>query len=350
MLADAFTCLRHHTTLDQAGTLLAPNGERHLKSPREMAELFADLPEAIANTRRVAERIEFTLENLGYRFPDWHDETGHALSIPEQTTLLRRHAYAGATVRYGNITPAIANQLEHEIALIHRLGFSGYFLIVHDLVLFARGRGILCQGRGSAANSAVCYALGLTHVDPIGGGLLFERFLSENRRSWPDIDIDFPSGPHREEVIQYVLRKYGERGAAMTANVITYQPKSAFREMAKVLGLPPSLAERFSQTRVAPWESGEQRAGSAEKESIQNPQSIIQNLYHAVLGLPRHLGQHSGGMIICDAGLDRIVPLQPAAMPGRNIVQWDKEDCECSPPWKPPWKSAPNAATRSIRR
>ncbi len=326
MLADAFTCLRHHTTLDQAGTLLAPNGERHLKSPREMAELFADLPEAIANTRRVAERIEFTLENLGYRFPDWHDETGHALSIPEQTTLLRRHAYAGATVRYGNITPSIANQLEHEIALIHRLGFSGYFLIVHDLVLFARGRGILCQGRGSAANSAVCYALGLTHVDPIGGGLLFERFLSENRRSWPDIDIDFPSGPHREEVIQYVFRKYGERGAAMTANVITYQPKSAFREMAKVLGLPPSLAERFSQTRVAPWE--EIGDGRVNGQPNGNPPSPLQNLYHAVLGLPRHLGQHSGGMIICDAGLDRIVPLQPAAMPGRNIVQWDKEDCE----------------------
>ena len=315
LLADAFACLRHHTTLDRAGKLLAPNGERHLKSPREMAALFADLPEALANTLRVAERLEFTLENLGYRFPDWHDETGHALSLPEQTTLLRRHTYAGAAVRYGNITPAIRNQIEHEIALIHRLGFSGYFLIVHDLVLFARGRGILCQGRGSAANSAVCYTLGLTHVDPIGGGLLFERFLSENRRSWPDIDIDFPSGPRREEVIQYVFRKYGERGAAMTANVITYQPKSAFREMSKVLGLPPSLADRFSQTRVPPWEKNEELPS-------------LRTLYHAVLGLPRHLGQHSGGMIICDAGLDRIVPLQPAAMPGRNIVQWDKEDCE----------------------
>ncbi len=314
MLADAFTCLRHHTTLEQAGCLLAPNGERHLKSSREMAALFADLPEALENTRRVAERCEFGLENLGYRFPDWHDGTGRPYSLTEQTTLLRRHSYAGATARYGGITPMIRKQIDHEIALIHRLGFSGYFLIVHDLVMFARGRGILCQGRGSAANSAVCYALGLTHVDSIGGGLLFERFLSENRRSWPDIDIDFPSGPHREEVIQYVFRKYGERGAAMTANVITYRPKSAFREMSKVLGLPESLADRFSQTRVLPWAEGES--------------SPLRHLYEAVLGLPRHLGQHSGGMIICDAGLDRIVPLQAAAMPGRNIVQWDKEDCE----------------------
>ena len=322
MLADAFTCLRHHTTLDQAGKLLARNGERHLKSPQEMASLFADLPAAIENTRHLAARCGFTLENLGYRFPDWQDETGHALSMPEQTTLLRRHTFAGATARYGNITPAIKQQIDHEIALIHRLGFSGYFLIVHDLVLFARGRGILCQGRGSAANSAVCYALGLTHVDPIGGGLLFERFLSENRRSWPDIDIDFPSGPHREEVIQYVFRKYGQRGAAMTANVITYQPKSAFREMAKVLGLPTSLADRFSQTRMLPWEK------TAGQPASQAPPTSLQHLYTAVLVLPRHLGQHSGGMIICDAGLDRIVPLQPAAMPGRNIIQWDKEDCE----------------------
>jgi error-prone DNA polymerase len=322
MLADVFTCLRHHTTLDRAGGLLARNGERHLKSPLEMADLFADLPEAIDNTRRVARRCGFTLENLGYRFPDWHDGTGHALSMSEQSTLLRRHAYAGASLRYGEITTRIRTQMDHEIALIHRLGFSGYFLIVHDLVLFARGRGILCQGRGSAANSAVCYALGITHVDPIGGGLLFERFLSENRRSWPDIDIDFPSGPHREEVIQYVFRKYGERGAAMTANVITYQPKSAFREMSKVLGLPPSLADRFSQTRMLPWEK------EAPPPSLRTPQSALPTLYHAVLGLPRHLGQHSGGMIICDAGLDRIVPLQPATMPGRNIVQWDKEDCE----------------------
>jgi error-prone DNA polymerase len=315
MLADAFTCLRHHTTLDRAGKLLEPNGERHLKPPAEMTTLFADLPEAVHNTLRVAERCEFGLENLGYRFPDWHGETGHPLSIAEQTTLLRRRTYEGIHALHREVRPAIKQQIEHEIGLIHRLGFSGYFLIVQDIVRFAHGRGILCQGRGSAANSAVCHALGITLVDPVENRLLFERFLSENRDSWPDIDIDFPSGPRREEVIQYVFRKYGQRGAAMTANVITWQPKSAFREMGKVLGMPPSLADRFSRTRVPPW-----KEGSA-------PQSALHHLYQAALGLPRHLGQHSGGMIICDAGLDRIVPLQPAAMPGRNIVQWDKEDC-----------------------
>lgn len=320
MLADAFACLRHHTTLDRAGPLLAPNSERHLKPEREMRGLFADHPEAIANTARVAERCGFTLEKLGYRFPDWQDGTGHPLSLAEQTTLLRRRAYEGAALRYGPLDPGVKHQIEHEIALIHRLGFSGYFLIVQDIVLFARGRGILCQGRGSAANSAVCYSLGITHVDPVGGGLLFERFLSENRRSWPDIDIDFPSGPRREEVIQYVFRKYGGRGAAMTANVITYQPKSAFRDMSRALGLPPSLADRFSQTRILPWE--------ASGKAPAPPLAPLAMLYQAALGLPRHLGQHSGGMIIRDAGLDHIVPLQPATMPGRHIVQWDKEDCE----------------------
>jgi len=324
MLADAFACLRHHTTLDAAGTLLAANGERHLKSATAMRELFADLPEAVENSLRLADRIEFSLENLGYRFPAWHDGSGHPLSIPEQTTLLRRLAYEGALKRFPDLTAAVKRQIEHEIAMIHRLEFPGYFLIVRDLVEFARGRGILCQGRGSAANSAVCFALGITHVDPVGGGLLFERFLSENRRSWPDIDIDFPSGPHREEVIQYVFRKYGARGAAMTANVITYRPKSAFREMSKVLGLPPTLAERFSQSRMLPWEDGKTDLPA----TLRAPDQPLRRLYEAVLEMPRHLGQHSGGMIICDTGLDRIVPLQPATMPGRTIVQWDKDDCE----------------------
>lgn len=326
MLADAFTCLRHHTTFDRAGQLLAANSERHLKTPRAMAELFRDVPEAVHNTRRIAERCVFTLEDLGYRFPDWHDDSGHPLSMPEQTTLLRRLAYAGAAMRHGRHDAAVKRQLEHELALIHKLGFSGYFLIVHDIVAFARGRGILCQGRGSAANSAVCHALGITHVDPVGSGLLFERFLSENRRSWPDIDIDFPSGGRREEVIQYVFRKYGPRGAAMTANVITCQPKSALREMTKVLGLPSSIADRFARTRILPWEeAGGQPSGPAISHSPNGP---LATLYRAALGMPRHLGQHPGGMIIRDTGLDTIVPLQAAAMPGRHIVQWDKEDCE----------------------
>ena len=336
-LADAFACLRHHVPLDRAGRLLAPNGERHMKSPAEMAALFADLPEAVSNTRRLAERIGFTLENLDYRFPDFPDGRGNPLSLNEQTMLLRRHAYTGASKRYGICSEKVKHQLEHELAMIHRLGFSGYFLIVHDLVEFARARGILCQGRGSAANSVVCYALGITAVDPVGGGLLFERFLSENRKSWPDIDIDFPSGERREEVIQHVFRKYGARNAAMTANVITYRSKSAFREMSKVLGFPPSVAERFSSGASSfRDEDSEETSREARFEeriaSILPPSHprlpALAHLYQSVLGMPRHLGQHSGGMIVCDHGLDAVVPLQPATMPGRTVVQWDKDDCE----------------------
>ncbi|MEI6655970.1 MAG: PHP domain-containing protein, partial [Verrucomicrobiota bacterium] len=297
-LADAFACLRHHVALDHAGRLLAPNGERHLKSPREMVALFADVPEAVRNTLRLAERCEFTLENLNYRFPDFPDGCGNPLSVGEQSTLLRRFVYAGAARRYGVCSKKVREQLEHELAMIQKLGFPGYFLIVNELVEFARGRGILCQGRGSAANSAVCYALGITAVDPVGCGLLFERFLSENRKSWPDIDIDFPSGARREEVIQHVFRKYGARNAAMTANVITYRRRSAFREMSKVLGLPPEAASRFSNMPAAFHGEGapdEDAPDSREAEfedmvaGILPPShprlAALSHLYHAVLGM-----------------------------------------------------------------
>ena len=332
-LGDAFTCLRHHLPLDEAGHLLAANGERHIKSPQAMATLFHDLPIAISNTSQLAERLEFTLENLNYRFPDFSDGQGNPLSQPEQVNLLRRLTYRGATRRYPLLTAQVKQQLEHELAMIQRLGFPGYFLIVHDLIEFARGRGILCQGRGSAANSAVCYALGITAVDPVGSGLLFERFLSENRKNWPDIDIDFPSGERREEVIQYVFRKYGMRNAAMTANVITYRPKSAFREMSKVLGFPPSVADRFSNSPSHFQNESDQKGKLYQKITQILPSShprlaALEHLYQAVLGMPRHLGQHSGGMIICDHGLDSVVPLQPATMAGRTVVQWDKDDCE----------------------
>ena len=338
-----------------------------------MRQLFADLPEALANTRRLAERLEFTLENLGYRFPSSRDDHGHPLPADEERRLLRRLTFEGARSRFPKLNSKVRHQLDHELALIGRLGFSGYFLIVHEIVLFARSRGILCQGRGSAANSAVCFALGITAVDPVDGGLLFERFLSENRRSWPDIDIDLPSGERREQVIQHVFEKYAPRGAAMTANVITYRARSAFREMCKVLGFPPSVADRFSQTsrravsrtvrRITPTNPSRPTSSNADlnhslpppstfpqpdrSENGPCPQSTINPIQSTPASrkatpastpsptsirpcskLPRHLGQHSGGMIICDQGLDRIVPLQPAAMPGRTIVQWDKDDCE----------------------
>ncbi len=326
-LHDAFTCLRHHTTLDEAGRLLARNAKRHLKSPEQMQALFADRPEALANTLRLAERLEFTLENLGYEFPD------HPVSAGETpASVLRREAYRGARRRYGKITGKIRAQLDHELDLITRLGFCGYFLIVWDIVKFARSEGILVQGRGSAANSAVCYCLGITAADPIGGKLLFERFLSEGRNSWPDIDLDLPSGDGREAVIKEIYRRYAPTGAAMTANVITYRGRSAIREMGKVLGLPSDVLGRFSDLygrgdfpHTLELQEQLSRAGMPARHP-RAPALIA--LYQAVYGLPRHLGQHSGGMIISDKGLDRIVPLEPASMEGRVVVQWDKDDCE----------------------
>ncbi|MDB2674022.1 DNA polymerase III subunit alpha [Akkermansiaceae bacterium] len=259
---------------------------------------------------------------------------------------------SGLNKRFRKLSKKNAQQIDQELLTIEKLGFSGYFLIVWDLVCFARSQGILCQGRGSAANSLVCYAIGVTSVDPVESGLLFERFLSENRQSWPDIDIDFPSGERRESVIQYVYQKYAPRGAAMTANVITYKPRSAFREMSKILGFPESIANRFtdlcaspkvhdasresvseelSMSNYYPGDKVMELAGTIEKSGIplSHPRfKPLLNLYHSVLHCPRHLGQHSGGMVFCDDGLDHVVPLQPAAMENRTVLQWDKDDCE----------------------
>jgi error-prone DNA polymerase len=327
IVADAFTCLRHHTHLDAAGALLARNGERHLKGPREMAALFDDRPEALTNTLRVADRIEFTLENLGYRFPDYPAPPGH-----DAASFLREQACRGARERWGKITPAIRKQLDHELQLIEKLGFCGYFLIVQDIVNFARSRGILVQGRGSAANSAVCYCLRITAVDAIKQKLLFERFLSEGRNTWPDIDLDLPSGERREAVIQGVFHRYAPRGAAMTANVITYRGRSAMREMGKTLDIPEDTLNRFSDA----WGSSHghteeelrERVREAGMDTSHPRLPALLSLYAQVYSLPRHLGQHSGGMIISDRGLDTVVPLENATMENRRVVQWDKDDCE----------------------
>ncbi|MDA0768441.1 MAG: DNA polymerase III subunit alpha, partial [Verrucomicrobia bacterium] len=327
-LYDAFTCLRHHTLLDTAGSLLSRNTQRYLKSPAQMAALFADLPEAIENTARLAERLEFDLQDLGYQFPKY--------PVPSEAQHLREKTYAGARERYGNqLSKKVRDQLDHELRIITKLGFCGYFLIVWDIVNFAREQGILVQGRGSAANSAVCYSLGITACDPIGYELLFERFLSEGRESWPDIDLDLPSGERRESVIQEVYRRFAPRGAAMTANVITYRGKSAIREMGKVLGFPETILGRFSDLYGGhgggSGDSKEELTERLKKSGLaaDHPRlPALLHLYNSVRGLPRHLGQHSGGMIICDTGLDAVVPLQPASMPNRTIVQWDKDDCE----------------------
>ena len=331
-VADVFTCIRNHVRLETAGRLLSSNSERFVKSPPEMAQLFADLPEAIANTVELSSRLEFTLEDLGYEFPRYPIPDGESM-----TSFLRQRTYEGARWRYsaGNGSPAFARaekQIEHELRMIERLKLEGYFLIVWDIIQFCKRNGILVQGRGSAANSAVCYSLGITAVDPVGMELLFERFLSEERGEWPDIDLDLPSGDQRERAIQYVYERYGKRGAAMTANVITYRGRSAAREVGKVLGFDEETLGRLSSL-VHTWEWKDPKDTTARQfkdAGLDLHDRRIRKffqLYQAVQDLPRHLGQHSGGMVICQGQLDSVVPLEPAAMPGRVVVQWDKEDC-----------------------
>ena len=330
-LCDAFTAIRHHRTLSTAGRLLARNSERHLKSPQEMQQLFADLPEAIANTQELSSRLEFTLNDLGYEFPRYPVPEGETMN-----SFLRNRAWEGFLQRYGrakaDTRTRARSQIERELVLIEKLKLAGYFLIVWDLVRFSREQNILVQGRGSAANSAVCYSLGITAVDPVSMELLFERFLSEERGEWPDIDLDLPSGDEREKVIQYVYRRYGERGAAMTANVITYRNRMAAREMGKALGFDRETLAKISAA-VATWEFRDENDALDRRFrdaglDLKHPR--LRKYYElclAVQDLPRHLGQHSGGMVICQGQLDSVVPLEPASMPGRVVVQWDKEDC-----------------------
>ena len=330
-LADAFTAIRHHKTLSTAGRLLAHNSERHLRSPEQMQQLFADLPEAITNTIELSNRLEFTLNDLGYEFPRY--------PVPDGETMyswLREQAWIGFRNRYGRTSQDMQakarRQIEKELALIEKLKLAGYFLIVWDLVRYCHEQNILVQGRGSAANSAVCYSLGITAVDAVGMELLFERFLSEERGEWPDIDLDLPSGDEREKVIQYLYKKYGERGAAMTANVITYRNRMAAREMGKALGFDPETLQKISAA-VATWEFRDENDALDRRFrdaglDLNHPR--LRKYYElclAVQDMPRHLGQHSGGMVICQGQLDSIVPLEPASMPGRVVVQWDKEDC-----------------------
>ncbi len=326
-ILDVFTCIRNHCQLETAGRLLAPNSERTLKSPEEMARLFADLPGAIANTRELSSRLEFTLNDLGYEFPRYPTAPGLT-----QMQFLRQRTEEGVLGRYGPHHDRARRQIERELGLIEKLDLAGYFLIVWDIVRYCREQNILVQGRGSAANSAVCYALGITAVDPVGMELLFERFLSEERGEWPDIDLDLPSGDQRERVIQQVYERYGKLGAAMTANVITYRGRSAAREVGKVLGFEAETLDRLSSL-VSAWEYRDEK-DTLERQfrdagcDLEHPR--IRKFFElclAVQDLPRHLGQHSGGMVVCQGQLDSVVPLEPATMPGRVVVQWDKEDC-----------------------
>ncbi len=326
-LQDVLTCIQHNTTIAEAGTLLNFNSERHMKSSEEMRELFADLPEAFANTGELATRLDFTLTNLGYEFPRYpvpHGET--------EMSHLRQLTHAGARRKYQPYYEAAQRQVERELALIEKLNLAGYFLIVWDIVDFCRKNNILVQGRGSAANSAVCYSLGITAVDPVGMDLLFERFLSEERGEMPDIDLDLPSGDERERAIQYVYERYGQLGAAMTANVITYRGRSAVRDVGKVLGYDEQeIARLASQINPFEWKDSKdtlERRFADQGFDLRDPRTWkFFSLTNDILDLPRHLGQHSGGMVICQGQLDCIVPLEPATMPGRVVVQWDKDDC-----------------------
>ena len=263
-ILDVFTCIRNHRTLDTAGRLLARNSERYSKTPQEMLRLFADLPEATANTVELSSRLDFTLNELGYEFPRYPVAAGETMD-----TVLRERTMIGARDRYrragqSELWQQARRQIERELALIERLKLAGYFLIVWDIVRHCRENGILVQGRGSAANSAVCYSLGITAVDPVGMELLFERFLSEERGEWPDIDLDLPSGDQRERAIQYVYERYGKLGAAMTANVITYRGRSAAREVGKALSFDGETLDRLARSGEFVGVQGSERyAGTA---------------------------------------------------------------------------------------
>ena len=329
-LHDILTCIRHHTHLDAAGQRLAANRERHLKGAAEMARLFADHPTALAGSYELAQQLDFTLADLGYRFPDYPVPPGET-----PMSYLRHITWNSARSRFRPLTGRSQDQIEKELAMIDKLDLAGYFLIVWDIVQFCKREGILAQGRGSAANSAVCYALSITAVDPVKMELLFERFLSEERGEWPDIDLDLPSGDQREKVIQYVYRRYGPHGAAMTANVITYRDRSAAREVAKSLGYSPEQVDRLCQAardlaiRHQPWrpKSLSIELSAAGFDPDEPRIRLFAEMWRKIQNLPRHLGQHSGGMVMAAGRLDEVVPLEPAAMEDRVVVQWDKDDC-----------------------
>jgi error-prone DNA polymerase len=329
---DVLTTIRHRCTLETAGRLLTPNAERYLRSAREMQELFRDLPEAIENTCELSARLTFQMSDLGYRFPDYPVQEGETMQ-----SFLEKRTEEGIRNRYlpkhdEKLFARTQKQVTRELGLIAKLGLAGYFLIVWDIVQFCGREGILVQGRGSAANSVVCYALGITAIDPISMDLLFERFLSEERGEWPDIDLDLPSGDQRERAIQYVYQRYGELGAAMTANVITYRGRSAAREAGKALGFDAETLNRLTKLVSAwEWKDKDDSLGRNFHDAgfdIQHRRiAKYVELCQRMQDLPRHLGQHSGGMVICGGQLNAIVPIEPASMPGRTVIQWDKEDC-----------------------
>ena len=325
ILQDVVTAIRHNVTVDALGARRERHADRYLKPPAEMHRLFARWPEALARTREIADRCRFSLDELRYQYPEARDD--QALT-PQET--LERLTWEGAAHRYPEGVPEeVTAALEHELALIGKLDYAPYFLTVNSIVRFARSRGILCQGRGSAANSAVCYVLGITAIDPGRNDLLFERFVSEERREPPDIDVDFEH-ERREEVIQWVYEHYGRERAALTATVIRYRSKGALRDVGKALGLPEDLIQTLSGQLWGGSEAGvtEQQLRDLNLNPEDRRLRLTLELAAQLRGAPRHLSQHPGGFVLTHDRLDDLVPIEPAAMEGRQIIEWDKDDID----------------------
>jgi len=326
-LQDVMTAIRHKTTVAKAGHLLHPNAERHLKSPAEMQRLFARWPHAIAAARAVADRCNFSLDELAYEYPE---EIYPGGQTPQG--YLESEVRAGAALRYPEGVPeSVRATLERELALIAKLDLARYFLTIKDIVDFARGCDppILCQGRGSAANSAVCYVLGITSVDPAKHQLLFDRFISEERKEPPDIDVDFEH-ERREEVIQYIYRRYGRERAGLCATVIHYRPRMAIREVGKAMGLSEDVTSALARTVWGGWgrEISEKHAAETGLDITDPHLRRVLKLTEQMIGMPRHLGQHVGGFILTQSPLTETVPIGNGAMPERSFIEWDKDDIE----------------------
>jgi error-prone DNA polymerase len=323
-LQDVLTCIREGCTIGEAGFRLAANAERHLKSPQEMARLFRGCEHAVRRSLEIVARCRFSLDELRYEYPDETAEDGRTAQ-----QRLADLAWVGAKERFGSIPQKIRDLIAHELQLIERLDYARYFLTVHDIVAFARRRGILCQGRGSAANSAVCYCLGITAVDPARIDVLFERFISAARNEPPDIDVDFEH-ERREEVIQYIYEKYGRDRAGLAATVICYRSRSAIREVGKALGLSVDVVAALAGS-VWGWSNdpiAEARVREAGLDPADPTLRLALDLAAELVGFPRHLSQHVGGFVITRGPLSELVPIENAAMADRTVIEWDKDDLD----------------------
>ncbi len=323
-LQDVVTCIREKCTIQEAGSRLSANAERCLKTPREMARLFRNHPGALEHTIEIAQRCSFDLSELKYEYP--------AEPVPEGLTPqlhLEERVWSHAAEKYGTIPAAVRDRLNTELKLIAELDYAPYFLTVYDIVKFARSQKILCQGRGSAANSIVCYILGITAVSPEMVDTLFERFVSPERKEPPDIDVDFEH-ERREEVIQYIYKKYGRHRAALAATLITYRPRSAIRDVGKTMGLSQDVIDRLAHTLWG-WGRDGVQAEYVREAGLDPEEPVIRAtlaLTQALLGFPRHLSQHVGGFVISAGPLHETVPIENAAMDERTVIEWDKDDLD----------------------